>query len=191
MLQAIFRSVSSLVLFTLLLGGAYPLLITGLGKIFFRGHAGGSFLPRPQGDPVGSLLIGQIFTQPKYFHGRPSASDYDATHSGGSNLGPTNPKWFDLVKSRAAQLLTDNPGVKTGQLPVDLLTASGSGLDPHISPEAALFQVKRVAQARGLPPEHLHHLVTKHLEGPQFGLFGEPVLNVLILNFDLDHFTDI
>ena len=137
---------------------------------------------------VGSKLIGQYFDKPEYFWGRPSATSpfpYNAAASGGSNLGPTNPALIEAVKARVAALRSADPG-SDSPIPVDLVTASGSGLDPHISPAAALYQVKRVARARGLEENAVHTLVTQHTEGRQFGLLGERRVNVLQLNLSLD-----
>jgi len=134
-------------------------------------------------------LIGQSFTKPEYFHGRPSAAGntgYDAANSGGSNLGPTNQKLVDRVKADVQKFRAENPDY-TGPIPADLLTSSGSGLDPHISPASAEAQVARVARARGATPDRIAELVAKHTEGRQWGIFGEPRVNVLLLNIDLDH----
>lgn len=181
---------------TLLTGLAYPLAITGVAGVLFRHQANGSMIER-NGRIVGSDLIGQGFEKDSYFHGRPSATtgpdpkdtsksilvSYNAANSGGSNLGPTNKALIDRIKADVAKLQKENPGVP---VPPDLVTTSASGLDPDISPEAALFQVPRVAKARGIPVDRLRDLVTRHVEGRTFGLFGEPHVNVLRLNLDLD-----
>jgi len=176
-----------LVCMTVLLGLAYPLAVTALGQAFFPWQASGSPLAR-EGTVVGSALIGQTFTAPGYFWGRPSATAlqaYNAMASAGSNLGPSNPALTEAVASRLASLREADPG-HTAAVPVDLVTASGSGLDPHVSPAAALFQVGRVAKARGLTEEAVRALVESHLEGRQFGVLGEPRVNVLELNLALD-----
>ena len=177
---------------TLLLGvilcGAYPLIVYGIGRIFFSDQASGGIIIR-DGKPVGAKLIGQGFSRPEYFHGRPSAAGdkgYDATSSSGSNLGPTNQKFYDTLKANVEGVLKDNPTLKKGEVPTDLVTASASGLDPHISPESARVQIARVAQARRIPIDQLKSLVQEHIEGPQWGIFGESVVNVLQLNLDLD-----
>jgi K+-transporting ATPase ATPase C chain len=158
-----------------------------VAQVLFPHQANGS-LVTVNGKVVGSALIGQSFTKPEYFHGRPSAAGnngYDATSSGGSNLGPTNQKLVDRVKADAEKFRTENP-TYTGPIPADLLTSSGSGLDPHISPASAQAQVARVAKARGVTPDRIGELVARHTEGRQWGLLGEPRVNVLLLNVDLD-----
>jgi len=176
-----------LVCMTVLLGLAYPLAVTALGQALFPWQASGSPLAR-EGTVVGSALIGQTFTAPGYFWGRPSATApqaYNALASAGSNLGPSNPALTEAVASRLASLREADPG-HTAAVPVDLVTASGSGLDPHVSPAAAFSQVGRVAKARGLTEEAVRALVESHLEGRQFGVLGEPRVNVLELNLALD-----
>jgi len=171
----------------LLTGIVYPLVVTGIGRLAFPQQVDGS-LVRRGGVVVGSSLIGQSFQDPKYFWGRLSATapmPNNALASGGSNYGPTNPALLDAVKSRIAALRSADPG-SPRPIPVDLVTASGSGLDPHISPAAALYQVARVARARHLDPVLLQRRVLAAVEPPRWHLFGEPVVNVLALNLALD-----
>jgi potassium-transporting ATPase KdpC subunit len=173
---------------TLVTGVVYPVVVTGIGKVAFPGQAAGSLVSRG-GKPVGSALIGQSFQEPKYFWGRLSATSpmaNNASASSGSNLGPTNPALLDAAKARIDALKSADP-TNTALVPVDLVTASGSGLDPHISPAAALYQVGRVAAARKLDAAKLRQQVMAAVEGPQWGLFGEPRVNVLALNLALDH----
>ena len=172
---------------TILLGLAYPLLVTGLAQIIFPDKANGQLIRNAEGTVIGSRLIGQPFTSPGYFRSRPSAAGangYDASGSGGSNLGPTNQKLIDRVQADVEKLQRENPGKPVA---IDLVTTSGSGLDPHISPAAAEFQVSRVARERGMSEDELRRIVAAHTEGRQFGFLGEPRVNVLELNLDLDN----
>lgn len=173
-----------LLVMTVLAGLAYPLAITLAAKILFPRQAGGSLIEH-EGRLAGSALIGQSFTQPRYFHGRPSAAGdgYDAANSGGSNLAPTSRKLVTAVRERA-QSLSQSSGGKP--IPIDLVTASGSGLDPHISPAAAFIQISRIAKARGAAEEDVRRLAEKHIEYRTLGLLGEPRVNVLRLNLALD-----
>jgi len=176
-----------LALFTLMTGVLYPLAVTGLAQVIFPWQAKGSLIER-NGQVIGSELIGQAFDDPRYFWGRPSATapfPYNAAASSGSNLGPTNPVLEEAVKSRIDALHNADPG-NTQPIPVDLVTASGSGLDAHISVAAALYQVSRVARERGLSIEQVRALVYKYTQGRQFGFLGEPRVNVLMLNLALD-----
>ncbi len=177
----------SLLLLTVVTGVAYPLLVTGIAQMVFPSQANGSLIVK-DGKVVGSALIGQPFDDPKYFWGRPSGTSpfpNNAAASSGSNLSPTNPALISAVQGRVDALRAADPG-NTAPVPVDLVTASGSGLDPHISPAAALYQVSRVARERKLPPEAVRALVDRHTEGRFLGLLGEPRVNVLALNLALD-----
>lgn len=174
---------------TLLTGIAYPLAVTGLARLIFPDRAGGSPIYR-DGIPAGSALIGQQFNSPKYFSGRPSSAGehgYDAAASAGSNLGPTSKKLIEGVAERLSGVREANGLSANAPVPADLVTASASGLDPHISPESAYLQVSRVARARQLPEEKVRRLVERHIEGRRFGVLGEPKVNVLKLNLDLDN----
>ena len=188
MLKELRPAVVSFLLLTLLTGIAYPLLVTGISQGLMPSQANGSLIVI-DGKPVGSSLIGQSFSDPKYFWSRPSATGpmpNNAAASSGSNLGPTNPALMDAVKARVQALRDADPGNKL-PVPVDLVTASASGLDPHISPAAAQFQLARVARVRNLNPEVVRKLVAEHTEGRQFGILGEPRVNVLELNLALDN----
>jgi len=196
MLREIRPAIVLLIALTLITGLAYPLAITGIAETIFPSQAQGSLIEK-DGKVVGSTLIGQNFTEDKYFHGRPSATTapdpqdstktvsapYNAANSGGANLGPTNKTLIERVQGDVEKLKAENPSMP---VPIDLVTTSGSGLDPDISPEAALFQVPRVAKARKLPVDRVRQLVQDHIEGRTFGILGEPRVNVLQLNLDLD-----
>ncbi len=174
---------------TLLMGIVYPLAMVAIAHVMFPFQANGSLIVR-NGRVIGSRLIGQNFDAPRYFHPRPSAAGdkgYDADNSGGSNLGPTNKLLVKDVRARLAKVLEENPGISAGQVPVDLVTASASGLDPDISPAAAAIQVARVAKARGIAPAEVASLVRKYTRGRFLWIFGEPRVNVLMLNLALDN----
>src|ERR1700684_3461174 len=199
MLREIRPAIVVLVALTLIPGLASPLAITGIAEVIFPRQAQGSLIEQ-DGKVVGSALIGQVFESDKYFHGRPSATTatdpndstktvpapYNAANSGGSNLGPSNKALIDRVQGDVDKLKQENPSMP---VPQDLVTPSASGLDPHISPEAALFQVPRIAKARNLPEDRVRQLVADHTEGRLFGLLGEPRVNVLLLNLALNQAT--
>ena len=196
MLRELRPAIVLVIILTLITGLVYPLVMTGIGGMLFPSQAQGSLIT-VGGKVVGSSLIGQEFTSDEYFHGRPSATTapdpndssktvpapYNAANSGGSNLGPTNKALIDRVTADVDKLKQENP---SAAVPIDLVTTTGSGLDPDISPEAALFQVPRVAKARNIPEDRLRQLVNEHVEGRVLGLFGEPHVNVLALNMALD-----
>ena len=187
MIRIIRNALMSLLLFTILTGFIYPLVVTGLAQALFPDQANGSLIMK-NGKPAGSALLGQQFDDPKYFWGRLSATTpypYSGGSSSGSNLGPNNPDLMKTVQSRVQALREADPQNKE-KIPVDLVTSSGSGLDPHISPAAAQYQVGRVARARGLDEGKVRTLVVAHTEGRQFGILGEPRVNVLRLNLALD-----
>jgi potassium-transporting ATPase KdpC subunit len=197
MLREIRPAIVVLIALTLITGLAYPLAMTGIAEVIFPKQAQGSLIEQ-DGKVVGSALIGQVFTDDKYFHGRPSATTapdpndstktvpapYNAANSGGSNLGPSNKALIDRVQGDIDTLKKENPNAP---VPQDLVTTSASGLDPHISPEAALFQVPRIAKTRNLPEDRVRQLVVDNTEGRLFGFLGEPRVNVLQLNLALDH----
>jgi len=187
MLSELRPAVLVLLVLTIVTGVVYPLVVTAIGQIVFPDQANGSLIER-DGKVLGSSLIGQPFSDPKYFWPRPSATGpvpYNAGASSGSNQGPLNPALTDAVKARIEALRAADPG-QTLPVPVDLVSASGSGLDPHISPAAAAYQVRRVARVRGLPEDRVRALVAEHIEGRQLGILGEPRVNVLLLNLALD-----
>ena len=177
------------IILTLLTGIAYPVVMVGLAHLLFPHQAGGSLVIR-DGKLIGSALIGQNFSSPRYFHPRPSAAGdkgYDSANSSGSNLGPTNKTLIETVRSRASTLREHEPGINHGMIPVDMVTASGSGLDPEITPAAAEIQVPRVAKARGLSEAAVRSLISTHTQGRTMGILGEPGVNVLQLNLALDN----
>ena len=181
----IYPAIALTILLTVLVGIVYPFVITGLSELLFKEKARGSLIER-EGKVIGSRLIGQPFKGSGYFHSRPSAagSGYDASASGGTNLGPTSKQLFEeQVKGRSKQLRTENPNA---EIPVDLITSSGSGLDPHISPAAAEFQISRVARERRMGKDEVRRILRRHTEGRQFSFLGEPRVNVLELNLALD-----
>ena len=180
-------AIVSLLLFTLITGVLYPLIVTGIAQVVFPWRADGSLIER-DGQLIGSELIGQSFTDPKYFWGRPSATTpypYNAAASSGSNLGPMNPMLEEAIRTRIEALQSADPG-NTAPIPVDLVTASSSGLDPHISVAAAFYQISRVARERGMSEDQVRALVEQHIEDPQFGILGETRVNVLQLNLAMD-----
>ena len=187
MLQTSIQAIRALIVFTVITGVAYPLIVTGIAQVAFNDQANGSLLR--EGDKVlGSRLIGQPFSDPKYFWSRLSATSpisYNGASSSGSNLGPTNPALKEAVAGRV-RALRDAGADRQKAVPVDLVTASGSGLDPHLSPAAAEYQIPRVAKVRNLPEEKVRELVQRHIEGRQLGFLGEPRVNVLMLNLALD-----
>jgi potassium-transporting ATPase KdpC subunit len=187
-MRALIVAVKMTIVLTVLTGLVYPLAIAGIAHLLFPAQAGGSLIVR-DGKVVGSSLIGQKFTAPGYFHGRPSAAGdkgYDAAASGGSNLGPTNKVLIESVKSRLKDVMEENPEVSVAQVPIDLVTASASGLDPEISIAAARLQVPRVAKARGMSEEQVRKLVEQATRGRYLAILGEPGVNVLALNLALD-----
>jgi K+-transporting ATPase ATPase C chain len=186
-LSHVVTSIIYTIVSVVLLGIAYPLVITGIGMVVFPHQAGGSMIVQ-DGKPIGSQIIGQLFTQPKYFQGRPSAAGkngYDPTSTGGTNLAPTSKKLIDATKATIAALKKANPDAP-GAPPMDLVTSSGSGIDPDISPDGAYYQAPRVAKARKMSLEDVRALIAAHVEGRTFGILGEPRVNVLQLNRALD-----
>lgn len=189
MFKPLWNAARLVLILTVLTGAVYPAVVTAIAHVVFPARANGSLVRAADGRVVGSRLVGQAFDDPRYFWGRPSATGghpYNAAASGGSNLGPTNPALIDAVKARVDALKAADPG-NAAPLPVDLVTASGSGLDPDISPAAAAWQVGRVARSRGLPASAVSALVARQTEGRFLGIFGEPRVNVLELNVALDH----
>ncbi len=188
MLSTLYKSTMATLILAVICCGVYPLIVTGIGQALFPDHASGGIIQR-NNKAIGAKIIGQGFSKPEYFHGRPSSAGdkgYDAANSSGSNLGPTNQKFFDAVKGNVENVLKENPTLKKGDVPVDLVTASASGLDPHISPESAMVQADRVAQARKVGVDQVKALIQEHIVGPQLGIFGESTVNVLLLNLALD-----
>lgn len=188
MLRQMLNAFAMLLVFTIITGLAYPLAMTGVAQVLFPFQANGSIIVH-DGKPIGSALIGQNFTSAKYFHGRPSAAGtdgYDATSSGGSNLGPTSKKLVDTVAGNIAKVRDENQLDEQKLIPSDLVLASGSGLDPDISPAAAYVQIERVANERGLSAEEVRNLVDHHIKNRQLGILGEPRVNVLELNLAID-----
>ncbi|MCG5481853.1 MAG: potassium-transporting ATPase subunit KdpC [Ensifer alkalisoli] len=182
MISQIRPAIALLAMMILLTGVAYPLAMTAVGQALFPHQANASLITR-DGVVIGSEYIGQTFEQPEYFHGRPSAVDYDAASSGGTNLAPTNRDLVDAVGERARMIAAETG---SRRVPIDLVTSSASGLDPHISPESAYLQIARIAKARGLSAQELRRMVDGHIETPLFGIFGAPAVNVLKLNLALD-----
>jgi potassium-transporting ATPase KdpC subunit len=190
-MRALMVSIKMVIVLTVLLGVIYPLAMTGLAMAIFPHQAQGSLVTRDD-KVVGSELIGQTFTAPNYFHSRPSAAGdkgYDASNSSGSNLGPTNKTLISTVQQRVKETVGANPGTSADQVPIDLVTTSGSGLDPEISPAAADYQVARVAKARGIGEEEVRLMISQNTRGRYLGLLGEPGVNVLMLNLALDRLS--
>jgi K+-transporting ATPase ATPase C chain len=185
MLREIRRGVLFTLVTMVLFGGGYHLLMRGIGRFIFPGQAEGSLIRRADGTVVGSSLIAQNFTKPRYFHPRPSAVDYNAASTGGSNYGPSSPDHLKLVRERLDGVTTAE-GVPAAQVPSEMITAGGGGLDPHIPPDAAELQVARVARARNADPARIRELVRAHTDGPALGVFGRERVNVLELNLALD-----
>jgi potassium-transporting ATPase KdpC subunit len=184
------REIKEAIFFTLvtmvLLGGGYPVVLWSIGRVVFPSQAEGSLIRRREGTVVGSRLVAQRFSRPEYFAPRPSAVDYNAASTGGTNYGPSNPEYLDAVRARLNAIAT-REGARPGEVPSEMLTASGGGIDPHIPPAAAELQARRVAAARGVPVEQVRQLVHEHTELPTFRLLGRTRINVLELNMALDH----
>jgi K+-transporting ATPase ATPase C chain len=192
-MRTLIVAIKMTIVLTVLLGLIYPIAMTGICHLLMPRQAAGSLVVR-NGRVVGSALIGQRFSAPGYFHSRPSAAGdkgYDASASSGSNLGPTNKALIEAVKSRLKGVLEENPGTTPGQVPIDMVTASGSGLDPEISPASAQLQLARVAKARGLSEDQVRKLVEQSTRGRWLGILGEPGVNVLSLNLSLDEAAPI
>jgi K+-transporting ATPase ATPase C chain len=193
-MRTLVRSAVAVVVLTVALGLVYPLVFTGLAQLVLPNRADGSLIER-DGVVVGSTLAAQAFTKPEYFHSRPSATapEYNAAGTTFANLGPTNPELAQAVRERAVAILAlerpYNPGLELGDIPVDAVTTSASGIDPHVSPANARLQTARVAEERGLPVERVEELVDEHTDGRFIGIFGEPGVNVLELNLALDRET--
>jgi K+-transporting ATPase ATPase C chain len=185
MLHEIKRGILFTIVTMVLLGGAYHVVLWGVGRVLFAHQAEGSLIRRGDGTIVGSRLIAQKFDRLEYFHPRPSAVDYNAASTGGSNYGPSNSEYLKLVEERL-EAITTREGVSAGQVPSEMVTASGAGVDPHIPPAAAELQAARVANSRSVDVGGVRELITAHTEGPTFGLFGRPRVNVLELNLALD-----
>ena len=181
-MKDLITSILMILVFTITLGLIYPFAVWGVSQVIFPFQANGSLIEK-DGKIIGSELIGQKFSSDKYFHSRLSSSDYDAANSGGTNLGPTSEKLINRIKTDAETMQKESPNK---QIPVDLVTTSSSGLDPHISPAAAEYQIPRVSKARNISEEDLRKLVSEFTEGRDFGIFGEPRINVLKLNLALD-----
>ncbi len=192
MVSVLIKSIKVTLILAVILCGLYPLGVTVVGKVFFRDKVNGGIVYNDKGEAVGARLIGQSFSKPEYFHPRPSAAGqngYDAANSSGSNLGPTNQKLLKAVQDNIQKTHTENGSI--APVPVDLVTASGSGLDPHISPLAAEYQSERIAKARGITLDAVKGVVLKYTAGRDFGILGEPTVNVLEVNLALDKLAPV
>lgn len=185
MIRELRRAILFSVVTMALLGGLYPLTFLALGRLLFRAQAEGSLIRRPDGSVLGSRLLAQKFTRPEYFQPRPSGVDYNAAATGGTNNAPSNPDHLEAVRRRLAEIAAQEQ-VPAKRVPSEMVTASGSGLDPHIPPAAAALQVRRVAASRGVAVERIEERLARHVEPPMFGVLGRAVVNVLELNLDLD-----